>query len=91
MPITTELFLRMLTNTKEEKIADRKRYSRLADLAQIHMALGGEEVCELLERRLHNCLETEERTRQDQEQKHRARLLRSRQRELVKAPVERVA
>lgn len=91
MPITTELFLNMLTNTKEEKIADRKRYSRLGDLAQIHMALGAEEVCEQLERRLQNCLETAERVRQEQEQKDRMRLLRARQRQLVKCPQERAA
>ena len=91
MPITTELFLRMIANAKEEKVSDRKRYSRLGDLAQIHMALGGEEVCELLERRLQSTLETAERVRQEQEQKDRARLLRSRQRELAKHPLERAA
>ena len=91
MPITTDLFLQIVATAKEEKESDRKRYSRLGDLAQIHMALGAEDVCELLERRLRSCLETEQRQLQEQEEKQRARLLRSRHRELAKHPLERVA
>lgn len=94
MPITTELFLRLVANAKQEKIADRKRYSRLGDLSQIHMALGAEELCDLLERRLQAYLETMERIHAENEQKRRARLLRSHQRELAKSATfrpERVA
>lgn len=81
MPITTELFLRIVATAKEETIANRKRYSRQGDLTQIHMALGAEDLCELLERSLRNHLEAAARIRQDNEQKQRERLLRAHQRQ----------
>ena len=89
--MTTELFLRLLVQAKEEKVSDRKRYCRLGDLAQIHMALGAEEVCELIERRLRAHLEMVERNRCEQEQKFHARRSRSQQRQLIKLPQERIA
>ena len=88
MPTTldTEVFLRLLREVKAQKEQERRRFCFQSDLMKIHLALGGEMVCEELLRKLTWQLEARERIRQEEEQKRRTRELRRRNRELAKRP-----
>jgi hypothetical protein len=84
--LDVERLLRVIRSAKEEKIRDRRRYSMLGDLTQIHLALGAEEMCDALERRVLGCLEQESYHAQQRELQRRQRVLRDRQRQLHRQP-----
>lgn len=79
---TADAMIRLLTNTKEAKIAERRRASLTSDITHIHLALGAELACEELERAILNDIAAAERAREMREQRRRLRVLKDQARQL---------
>jgi len=82
MPIlNTDVFLHIIERAQQGRVSERERYSRLGDVPHIHLALGGEDVCREILRDLNQHIGVQQRIAEEREQKHRARVLRDRQRQ----------
>ena len=84
MTMTHELFQQIVKTCKESKVNERYRASLQGDMTRIHLALGGEMVCEEILRSLLFETERQHRLNEFAELSRRKRVLRQQQRQIDK-------
>lgn len=83
--IPLDVFLRIVDNVRDDRERARERYSRMADMGQIHMMLGAEDACRLIRRRLESYADAEQLLAAEHQYKSSRRVLRDRHRQVARS------